>query len=140
MFLVVILIFYKDPLKFQQVVSEPPLLLDYWELIFFFAIDWFVGIELFFCFVKKKCCFSVFLIMVFDDWLLTSSNRVLVCFTSFWIKFVFHVSCNANKLKEKHYYIFYLYNSDFLTWEQIKIKDDVKFFQFPRCIIQTLQT
>ena len=37
-FLVVILIFYKDPLKYQQVVSEPPLLLDYWELKFFFVI------------------------------------------------------------------------------------------------------
>ena len=27
-----LLVFYKDPLKFQQVVLEPPLLLDYWDL------------------------------------------------------------------------------------------------------------
>ena len=30
-----LLVFYKDPLKFQQVVSKPPLRLDYWDLKFF---------------------------------------------------------------------------------------------------------
>ena len=33
-----LLVFYKDPLKFQQVVSEPPLLLDYWDLKLFDSI------------------------------------------------------------------------------------------------------
>jgi len=30
-----LLVFYKDPLKLQQVISEPSLLLDYWDLKLF---------------------------------------------------------------------------------------------------------
>jgi len=30
-----LLVFYKDPLKFQQVVLESPLLFDYWDLKLF---------------------------------------------------------------------------------------------------------
>ena len=120
-------------------ISEPLSLLDYWDLKFFFnkliCRNWVV-----FLFRKKKCCYVVFLIMVSDGWLLTLSNRVLICFTSFWIKFVLHISCNTNNLKEKHYYIFYLYNYDFLTWEQIKVEGELKFLRSPRCIAQTSQT
>jgi len=67
-----LLVFYKDLLKFQQVVSEPPLLLDYWNFkLFDFSYTWITLViwTLFFFFWNNTYLLSVNLdISILDIW------------------------------------------------------------------------